>query len=73
MMVLVKNYKHKAIKFIGQWLDKIDLFGWIAREQIRGYEISSMMPEIKFVFQDSFEQNPPTLMLPLQYLIKYHP
>lgn len=31
MMVLVKNYKDKAIKFLGQWMDKIDVFGWIAR------------------------------------------
>ena len=54
MMVLVKNHQDKVLTFIEQWLNKIDLFGWIAREQIRGYEISSMMPEIQFVYQDSF-------------------
>lgn len=36
-MVLVNNYKDKAIRFLDQWLAKIDVFGWIAREQIRGY------------------------------------
>lgn len=41
------------------------MFGWIGREQIRGWEISSMMPEVKFIYQDTFEMNPPTLLLPL--------
>jgi mannosyl-oligosaccharide glucosidase len=31
MMVLVKNYKHLALRFLNQWMDKIDIFGWIAR------------------------------------------
>lgn len=44
----------KAISVIHNWLRKIDLFGWIGREQIRGFEISSMMPEVKFVYQDIF-------------------
>jgi hypothetical protein len=51
-------------------MNKIDIFGWVGREQIRGSEISSMMPDEKFVYQDWFEMNPPTLMLPLLSLLE---
>ena len=29
-----------------------------------------LMPEAKFIFQDTFEMNPPTLMLPILSLIE---
>lgn len=35
--------------------------------------MSSLMPEIKFVYQDIFEMNPPTLLLPiLTFIDKYN-
>lgn len=43
-----------TIQVLSNWLRKIDMFGWIGREQIRGYEISSLMPEMKFIYQDIF-------------------
>ena len=52
------------------WIRKIDLFGWIGREQIRGFEMSYLMPELKFIYQDTFEMNPPTLILPILALIE---
>ena len=55
---------------IHNWMRKIDLLGWIGREQIRGFEMSSLMPELKFVYQDIFEMNPPTLILPILSLIE---
>jgi hypothetical protein len=67
--VAVPHHPQKAIHIIHNWMRKIDLFGWIGREQIRGFEISSMMPELKFVYQDIFEMNPPTLIMPILKLI----
>ncbi len=32
-----------------------------------------MMPDKTFIYQDTFEGNPPTLMLPIRYLIKHNP
>jgi hypothetical protein len=52
------------------WVNKIDIFGWVGREQIRGSEISSMISQEKYVYQDWFEMNPPTLMMPLLSMIE---
>jgi hypothetical protein len=70
LSVAVHHNPTKVISIIHNWLRKIDLFGWIGREQIRGFEVSSMMPEMKFVYQDIFEMNPPTLILPILTLIE---
>ena len=68
---IVVNYNPTiAIHVIHNWMRKIDLLGWIGREQIRGFEMSSLMPELKFVYQDIFEMNPPTLILPILSLIE---
>jgi hypothetical protein len=32
-----------------------------------------MMPDLTFVYQDSLEGNPPTLMLPIRYMIEKYP
>jgi hypothetical protein len=32
--------------------------------------MSSLMPELKFVYQDIFEMNPPTLIMPIISLIE---
>lgn len=37
LTILADKHPNKTIEFLGQWIAKIDLFGWIAREQIRGY------------------------------------
>lgn len=68
-LVALKRHPQLVLEILGGWLRKIDLFGWLAREQIRGSEMGSLMPELKFVYQDIFEMNPPTLMLPLVTLI----
>jgi mannosyl-oligosaccharide glucosidase len=70
MSVAVHHNSKIVLNIIHNWFKKIDLFGWIGREQIRGYEMSSLMPEIKFVYQDIFEMNPPTLILPILSLIE---
>jgi hypothetical protein len=49
------------------------LFDWIDREQVRGYEVSAMMPDAAFIYQDSLEGNPPTLMLQIRYMTEKHP
>jgi mannosyl-oligosaccharide glucosidase len=69
LSVALHSNPNKVINIIHNWLRKVDIFGWIGREQIRGFEISSMMPEVKFVYQDIFEMNPPTLILPILTLI----
>ena len=49
------HYDHKIVlDMLNNWMNKIDLFGWIGREQIRGGDITSMMPDPRFVFQDWF-------------------
>lgn len=73
LTVLADKHPDLSLRFLKQWFEKIDLFGWIAREQIRGYEVSAMMPDLTFVYQDSLEGNPPTLMLPLRYMIDKQP
>jgi mannosyl-oligosaccharide glucosidase len=68
---VIVNYNSQIVFDVWlNWINKIDIFGWIGREQIRGAEISSMMPDEKFVYQDWFEMNPPTLMLPLLSMMK---
>ena len=69
-MVVVKYNPKIVIQMLEGWVRKIDTFGWIGREQIRGYEMSAMMPDSTYIFQDWFEMNPPTLMLPILYLIQ---
>ena len=59
-----------VIEVLENWIKKIDLLGWVGREQIRGFEITSLMPEMKFIYQDTFEMNPPTLILPFLSLLE---
>jgi hypothetical protein len=42
------------MKVLHNWLKKVDIFGWIGREQIRGFEMGSLMPDSRFIFQDIF-------------------
>lgn len=43
-----------VMDMLQNWMNKVDIFGWIGREQIRGGDITSMMPDSRFVFQDWF-------------------
>lgn len=58
------------MQILHNWLKKADIFGWIGREQIRGLEMGSMMPDSRFVFQDVFELNPPTIVVPILKLLE---
>lgn len=53
---------------IAHWLDLMNVEGWIPREQILGVEARSKVPD-NFVVQHNTNANPPTLFLPLQYLL----
>lgn len=68
---IMANYNPDlTLQVLHSWFKKIDLFGWIGREQIRGFEISSMMPDSRFIYQDVFELNPPTIVLPVLELLE---
>lgn len=54
---------------LSHWLDLLNNEGWIPREQILGVEARARVPN-EFVVQRNENANPPTLMLPLQRLIR---
>lgn len=54
---------------LSHWLDLLNNEGWIPREQILGVEARARVPD-EFVVQRNQNANPPTLMLPLQRLIR---
>ncbi|XP_052773711.1 mannosyl-oligosaccharide glucosidase-like [Mya arenaria] len=54
---------------LSHWLDLMNTEGWIPREQILGDEARARVPD-EFVVQRNTNANPPTLILPLQRLIK---
>lgn len=68
-MVTVHYNPDLVMDMLEGWMRKIDMFGWVGREQIRGGEISAQMPDATYVFQDWFEMNPPTLLIPILHLI----
>ena len=53
---------------IENWLHLMDINGWIAREQIRNIE-NAQKVDPRFVSQDFFEANPPTLIFGILTLI----
>ena len=53
---------------IGHWLDLMNNEGWIPREQILGDEARTKVPP-EFVVQHNENANPPTLILPIKYMI----
>lgn len=57
-----------SMEIIGYWLDLMNAEGWIPREQILGSEALMKVPH-EFVVQVNTNANPPTLFLPLQYLM----
>ena len=54
---------------VRHWLGRMDAKGWIAREQILGSEAESKVPR-KFQVQDRAVANPPTLVLPVRYMLR---
>ena len=57
-----------ALEIISSWLDTMDENGWIAREQILGYEVRSKVPQ-EFQTQYPDYANPPTLFLVVQEFV----
>ena len=53
---------------IGHWMDLMNSEGWIPREQILGDEARTKVPA-EFVVQHNEYANPPTLILPIKYMI----
>lgn len=57
-----------SMDVIGHWLDLMNSEGWIPREQILGDEARTKVPA-EFVTQHNENANPPTLILPIKYMI----
>jgi len=53
-----------SVDALAHWLDLVSAEGWIPREQIRGAEAQSRVPD-EFVVQRPSAANPPTLFLPI--------
>lgn len=58
-----------SLEIIKHWLDTTFENGWIPREQIRGPEIEQYANR-DFLVQNVNEANPPTLIIPLNYIFK---
>lgn len=68
--LLVSKWNANISKdILSHWLDLLNNEGWIPREQILGVEARARVPD-EFVVQRNQNANPPTLMLPLQRLIR---
>ena len=55
---------------IAHWLDLLNYYGWIPREQILGVEARRKVPD-QFVVQQNTNANPPTFFLSIQTLIEH--
>ncbi|MCO5560649.1 hypothetical protein L7F22_014266 [Adiantum nelumboides] len=64
--LLIRRWDKKiSLEIIANWLDLMNVDGWIPREQILGKEARSKVPE-EFVLQHTSNANPPTLFLAIQ-------
>ncbi|CAH8253646.1 unnamed protein product [Arabidopsis lyrata] len=59
---------HITLEIVGNWLDLMNIDGWIPREQILGAEALSKIPK-QYVAQFPSNGNPPTLLLVIRDLI----
>ncbi|XP_010478035.1 PREDICTED: alpha-glucosidase 2 isoform X2 [Camelina sativa] len=59
---------HITLEIVGNWLDLMNIDGWIPREQILGDEALSKIPK-QYVVQYPSNGNPPTLLLVIRDLI----
>ncbi|KAG2320782.1 hypothetical protein Bca52824_013995 [Brassica carinata] len=57
-----------TLEIVGNWLDLMNIDGWIPREQVLGDEALSKMPK-EYVVQIPSNGNPPTLLLVIHDLI----
>ncbi|CAA7050834.1 unnamed protein product, partial [Microthlaspi erraticum] len=57
-----------TLEIVGNWLDLMNIDGWIPREQILGEEALSKIPK-EYVVQIPTNGNPPTLLLVIRDLI----
>ncbi|CAH2034022.1 unnamed protein product [Thlaspi arvense] len=57
-----------TLEIVGNWLDLMNIDGWIPREQILGDEALSKIPK-EYVVQIPSNGNPPTLLLVIRDLI----
>ena len=69
LLILCRYHEGFCMKILENWLNLMDIDGWIAREQIRNEETAFGLDE-RFIHQDSYEGNPPTMLFPLLYLMK---
>jgi len=60
-----------SIDIMNSWLSTMSATGWIAREQIRGAEAESQVPE-KFILQDKLVANPPTFIFAIGNILEYY-
>ncbi len=60
-----------SMDILDTWLSTMSATGWMAREQIRGMESESQVPE-KFIKQDKLIANPPTFLFPIENIIRYY-
>ena len=68
--LLISKWSPEISKdILSHWLDLMNIEGWIPREQILGDEARAKVPA-EFVVQRNQNANPPTLILPLQRLIR---
>ena len=71
LLIICKYNEDLCIKLLDNWLSLMDVDGWIAREQIRNEETAFGLEE-RFLKQDNYEGNPPTLLFPILYLMRIH-
>lgn len=69
LLIICKYNEELCMKLIENWVNLMDIDGWIAREQIRNEETAFGL-EARFLEQDNYEGNPPTLLFPILYLMK---
>lgn len=69
LLIVCRYSLDLCMKILQNWFDLMDFNGWIAREQIRNEEVAYGLEE-RFIKQDNYEGNPPTLIFSLLYLIR---
>lgn len=68
--ILISLWNHNISKeIIGNWLDLLNIEGWIPRELILGNEAKERVPK-QFLVQKNENANPPTMFLTLEFMIK---
>ncbi|XP_053205037.1 mannosyl-oligosaccharide glucosidase-like [Panonychus citri] len=66
-LLIAKIKPQLSQEIIKNWLYLMDGNGWIPREVILGFEATSRVPK-EFIVQDISNANPPSLLLPIEFL-----